>query len=145
MSVIVQWATLLSPIVAVLLAWWTVRSSAKDTAKKIAAIEKSTEKQIESIKKLARIQIKTSQIQLNKELYDTRIRFLQTDRKEVDLLNDEHNFYQSSYSLGSPTNPDKISKKRELSYEKDYYQHYIKGLEVFQKSLSELSKEMENE
>lgn len=32
---IVQWATILSPIIAVLLAWWTSRSGARDTAKLI--------------------------------------------------------------------------------------------------------------
>lgn len=48
MNVIVQWATILSPIIAVLIAWWMSRSSAKDTAKQIAALEESTTKQIES-------------------------------------------------------------------------------------------------
>ena len=43
---IVQWATILSPIIAVLIAWWTVWSSSKDTAKKIATLEKSTMEQI---------------------------------------------------------------------------------------------------
>ena len=35
MNVIVQWATILSPIIAVLIAWWMSKSSKEDTAKQI--------------------------------------------------------------------------------------------------------------
>ena len=42
----VQWATILSPIIAVLVAVWVVVSSKKDT-----------DKQIESIKALSKLQI----------------------------------------------------------------------------------------
>ena len=55
MDSIVNWATILSPIIALLIAWWMSRSSAKETAKQIAALEKSTKKQVESIKELAAI------------------------------------------------------------------------------------------
>jgi len=41
-------ASIASPLVAVFIAWWTSISSAKDTAKQIAALEESTTKQIES-------------------------------------------------------------------------------------------------
>ena len=70
---IVQWATILSPIIAVLIAWWMSRSSAKDTAKQIAALEESTTKQIESIKELARLQmdasIKQVELEIEKNLF----------------------------------------------------------------------------
>ena len=72
-DVIVQWATILSPIIAVLIAWWMSKSSAKDTAKQIAALEESTTKQIESIKELARIQmdasIKQVELEIEKNLF----------------------------------------------------------------------------
>ena len=68
MEIIVLWVTILSPIIAVVIAVWTSRSSAKDTAKKLAALEESTTKQVESIKKLARILIKTNQIQIGIDL-----------------------------------------------------------------------------
>ena len=84
MDIIVQWATILSPIIAVLIAWWTVRSSAKDTAKKISALEESTReqisaleasttKQVESVKELTKIQIELSILQTEiqyKEVHD---------------------------------------------------------------------------
>lgn len=68
MNVIVQWATILSPIVAVFIAWWMSRSSAKDTAKQIAALEESTTKQIESIKQLARLQMDATIKQVELEI-----------------------------------------------------------------------------
>lgn len=62
MGSFVQWATILSPIIAFLLAWWTVRSSAKDTAK-----------QIESIKELSRLQmdatIKQVELEIEKNIF----------------------------------------------------------------------------
>ena len=76
---IVQWATILSPIIAVLIAWWTVWSSSKDTAKKIATLEKSTmeqivaleestKKEVESVKELTNIQIELSILQTEIQL-----------------------------------------------------------------------------
>ncbi len=64
MNTIVQWATLLSPIIAVLIAIWASRSSAKDTAKKLVALEESTKIQVESIKELTKIQIEITKLQL---------------------------------------------------------------------------------
>lgn len=57
MEIVVQIATILSPIIAVLLAWWTSKSS-----------EKKVQEQIESIKELARIQIEVSMNQIIKEV-----------------------------------------------------------------------------
>lgn len=83
-DIFVKFATILSPILAVLLAWWTVRSSAKDTAKKISALEESTREQIsaleastttqvESVKELTKSQIELSILQTEiqyKEVHD---------------------------------------------------------------------------
>jgi hypothetical protein len=68
MNEIVQWATILSPIIAVLIAWWMSRSSAKDTAKQIAALEESTTKQVESIKALSKQQIDATIKQVDLEI-----------------------------------------------------------------------------
>lgn len=70
---------LIAFLVPIGVAVWTVRSSAKDTAKKIAALEKSTseqiatleestKKQVESIKKLTNIQIELSVLQTEIQL-----------------------------------------------------------------------------
>ena len=74
-------AIIIALIVPIGVAVWTVRSSAKDTAKQIAALEESTTKQIESIKELARIQIEITSIQLQKELTEARTGYLQASEK----------------------------------------------------------------
>lgn len=70
-----------SILVAVGIACWTSRSSAKDTAKKLAALEESTTKQVESIKKLAKIQIELNKIQLNAELWDAENKLEQKEQE----------------------------------------------------------------
>lgn len=66
-------AVIIALIVPIGVAIWTVRSSAKDTAKQIAALEESTTKQIESIKQLARLQmdasIKQVELEIEKNLF----------------------------------------------------------------------------
>lgn len=58
----------ISILVAVGIACWTSRSSAKDTAKKIAAIEESTNKQVKSIKTLSKHQIDATIKQVELEI-----------------------------------------------------------------------------
>ena len=58
----------ISILVAVGIACWTSRSSAKDTAIKIAAIEDSTNKQVESIKALSKQQIDATIKQVELEI-----------------------------------------------------------------------------
>lgn len=60
-------------IITILIAVYAARSSAKDTAKQIAALEESTTKQIESIKELSRLQmdasIKQVELEIEKNLF----------------------------------------------------------------------------
>ena len=81
-------AVIIALIVPIGVAIWTVRSSAKDTAKQIAALEESTSKQIESIKELSRMQIEITSIQLQKELTEARTGYLQASEKNMDAIND---------------------------------------------------------
>lgn len=66
-------ANIIALIVPIGVAIWTVRSSAKDTAMQIAALEESTTKQVESIKELARLQmdasIKQVELEIEKNLF----------------------------------------------------------------------------
>lgn len=66
-------AVIIALIVPIGVAIWTVRSSAKDTAKQITALEESTTKQIESIKELSRLQmdasIKQVELEIEKNLF----------------------------------------------------------------------------
>ena len=66
-------AIIIALIVPIGVAVWTVRSSAKDTAKQIAALEESTNKQVESIKSLSKQQIEASikmvELEIEKNLF----------------------------------------------------------------------------
>ena len=118
---IVQWATILSPIIAVLIAWWMSKSSAKDTAKQIAALEENTTKQIESIKQLARIQIEITSIQLQKELTEARTGYLKKKKKNMDAINDRFSMMGIPHNEVIARMQDKQEKQKNLSLERDYY------------------------
>lgn len=81
MEYIVQWATILSPIIAVGLAWWAVRSSSKDTDKKIAAIKKSSEREINQLKELAQLEVEALTLKLDMELIQRQLMAQQADEE----------------------------------------------------------------
>lgn len=142
MDIVVQWTTILSPFIAVLIAWWMSNSSKKETARQIAALEENTTKQIESVKELARIQIEISILQLRKELWEARQLNLNTMKKEGDVMDDHFAM------MGIPHNDivariqDKREKERNLSYERDFYSKQIQVLDNFIKSLNEIKNEL---
>ena len=153
---IVRWATILSPIIAVVIAIWTSRSSAKDTAKKIAAIEESTQnqiaaleqstqKQLKSVKKLARIHTETSQIQINMELSDSMTREKQALKKRWDVIEREYGFNGQPVEIGVAGDfyRNREEKEKNLEYEGEFYAKRRQMLMNYQKRLNELSKELE--
>lgn len=142
MDTLVQWATILSPIIAVLLAWWTSRSSAKDTAKQIAALEASTNRQIESIKSLAKIQIELSSIQIDKEIWDTRHKLLQTMKKEDDALSYTSDLFDYQYNGAISRIQKQREKTNNLFYESEYYDRQIKTLNMYVKKLESIKNEL---
>lgn len=64
-------------IITILIAVYTARSGSKDTAKKLAALEESTAKQVEAMIKVSKTQIELSKIQVDAELWDAENRFNQ--------------------------------------------------------------------
>lgn len=66
-ELIVQWATILSPIIAVIAAWLTSRSTSRDAAKQIKAMQEGTQKEIESLNKLAELQVQILAVQMEME------------------------------------------------------------------------------
>lgn len=137
MDAIVQWATILSPIIAVLIAWWMSRSSAKDTAKQIAALEESTTKQIESIKELARLQmdasIKQVELEIEKNLFLAKQ--AQQEWEEIDQINNSGMASQVQWKQI------RMQQFREQKPERDYklFSEFIKDLKTIKKGL-EVSK-----
>jgi hypothetical protein len=57
MDIIVQWATILSPIIAVLIAVWVILSSKKDTDKQIESIKELSSQQIDASIKQVELEI----------------------------------------------------------------------------------------
>lgn len=74
MDTIVQWATILSPIIAVLVAVWVVISSKKDA-----------DKQIESIKALSKLQIEGLAAEIEMETIKNKIIVQQANQESAEL------------------------------------------------------------
>ena len=136
-------AIIIALIVPIGVAIWTVRSSAKDTAKQIAALEESTTKQIESIKELARIQIEITSIQLQKELTETRQSYLQASEKNMDAINNRFSMMGIPHNEVIARMQDKQEQQRNLSLERDFYSKKIDWTDSYLKRVKELKMELE--
>lgn len=112
MNVIVQWATILSPIIAVIIAVWASRKSAKDTAKQIAAIEESTKKQMESMKRLSLLQLSAAYDALEMSLYEYSLG-KENDNLELRALSDELHQMQEQENI-DPMEMNRLKKKMEI-------------------------------
>jgi len=162
MSCIVQLATILSPIIAVLLAWWTVRSSAKDTAKKIAALEDSTaqqiaalnestskqiaaleentKKQVESVKELTRIQIKTAILQANTDMKKLTAQHKQLTQRVYE--ESQQSVFGNQYGEPFNTMRQEKNRQRDMMDEQDLALNQLKELHSLTAQLNELYKEV---
>lgn len=112
MNVIVQWATILSPIIAVVIAVWASRKSAKDTAKQIAAIEESTKKQMESMKRLSLLQLSAAYDALEMTLYEYSLG-KENDNLELRALSDELHQMQEQENI-DPMEMNRLKKRMEI-------------------------------
>ena len=112
MNVIVQWATILSPIIAVVIAVWASRKSAKDTAKQIAAIEESTKKQMESMKRLSLLQLSAAYDALEMSLYEYSLG-KENDNLELRALSDELHQMQEQENI-DPMEMNRLKKRMEI-------------------------------
>ena len=127
MSIIVQWATILSPIIAVLLAGITCWFSSRDAAKQIA-----------SIKELAKVQIDVTILQIQKELWDAKIHHSQTTQRQWDeeresqIFNHVGGFNDSMREMGN--------RKRDLSDRKDFYASKANQLNSYLSRLDDMRK-----
>lgn len=83
METYVQWATILSPIIAVLLAWWTSRSGARDTARLVSCV-----------KKLIQIQIQLKLLDLKKEADEEHAQFKNLSKRSRSLNRQESVNYE---------------------------------------------------
>lgn len=126
-------AIIIALIVPIGVAIWTVRSSAKDTAKQIAALEKSTTKQIESIKELARLQMDASikQVELEIEKNVLLAKQAQQEWKGIEEINNSGMAHMLEWR-------EEITRRfKDKKPERDYhlYSQFIKDLEIIKKGL----------
>lgn len=142
MDIIVKWATILSPIIAVLLAWWTSRCGAKDTAKKIATLEDSTAKQIENIQKLAKLQAEIATIQLDIDLWE-QLSLLERNTSEInDLEIGKVDNLPRQYDAGLEKSPNRHEKVVNLLYNQKFYLNQQGNLKGHINRLEQVKKEL---
>ena len=136
-------AIIIALIVPIGVAIWTVRSSAKDTAKQIVALEESTNKQVESIKELARLQIEISTLQMGKELSDARSQYIQISKKTMNVLDTRDNM------LGIPINEftsmmyEKREKTNDLTIDQEHCTKRINMLNSYMERMNAIKEKLE--
>ena len=123
MDTIVQWATILSPIIAVLLAWWASRSSAKDTAK-----------QISCICDVAILQIDTTIFEIENEFFKTESTMREHNEEIKDLRSELESLCNSRAS--EPQRQEFLDKIEKLSKESQWQKAWWMKLFHIQSQLS---------
>lgn len=148
MDCIVQWATILSPIIAVGLAWWAVRSSSKDTDRKIAAMNEGTskqiaamrenaEKEVNQLKELAQLEVEALTLKLDMELIQRTLIAQQADeeREELKRIMDSNSLTFQDLGLR-----DFESKQPERNHK--YTMAFIQELKKISERLAALKKQL---
>lgn len=133
-------AIIIALIVPIGVAVWTVRSSAKDTAKQIAALEESTTKQVESIKELARLQMDASIKQVELEI-EKNLFLANQAQQEMEGI---RNINQSGMAHISAWKDGVTRQWYENKPERDYhlYNKFIKDLNSIKKGLESNKKKL---
>lgn len=142
-SQIAIWASIVSPLIAVIIAIWSGISSRKATAKQLSAIKESTAKQVKSIRQLTYIQLKLAKIQLDKELA--------VARRQKELIEKEiYNAHEVDSSIISPCLNDFTQKEaakrleqKNLHSKGESCSKTIEMLKGSMKNLTELKKEVD--
>ena len=141
MNTIAQWASIISPLIAVIIAVWSGISSRKATTKQLSAIKESTEKQVNSIKELTSLQLQISRIQVDKELTNARYQYALI-AEEVDnakkinssMLGTFHNEFTKEERA-------RREKEMNLSSKEEYYSKQISLLKDSLQKLEAIGKE----
>ena len=134
-------AIIIALIVPIGVAIWTVRSSAKDTAKQIAALEESTTKQIESIKELARLQmdasIKQVELEIEKNLFMAKQ--AQQEMEGIRNINQSGMAHISAWKEGVTRQWDENKPERDYHL----YNKFIEDLKTIKRGLEVNKKKLD--
>lgn len=133
MDLIVKWSSIISPLIAVIIAVWSGISSRKATAKQLSAIKDSTTKQVESIKALSKQMVEASikQVELEIEKNQLLAKQAMQEWEEIDKINNSGMASQVQWK------EIRMQQFREQKPERDYnlYSKFIKDLETIKKDL----------
>ncbi|MBR5698828.1 MAG: hypothetical protein IKX44_09465 [Prevotella sp.] len=131
MEDIVQWATILSPIIAVLLAWWAVWSSSRDASR-----------QIDSVKKLTRNQLKVAILETNQKIWEADTHLSQINQREMEEHSPVHSMFQSASNIGDSMYR-RAEKSKDLHDTQEFLQQQRIKLRNLKAELEKLEKEID--
>ena len=139
----VQWATIVSPIIAVAIAALTCWLNARDVKRQIESVKElsqqtidNTTKEVESIRKLAKLQIEASvnQVELEIQKYRLLAEQARQDAEGIDDINNSGLSYSESFRSGM------MRKHMEEKPQRDFqlYEGFILRLDEISKRLREI-------
>ena len=135
-------AIIVALFVPIGIAIWTVRSSAKDTAKTLAALEESTTNQIKSIKKLAKTQIELTRIQLDIKLWEANNKLEQKEQENKWAVDRESGMLGVPYNEYTQKQSEIREKEDKNLAEQTYYTKQKMILSVYKESLKAIELEL---
>lgn len=132
-------------IITIFIAVYAARSGSKDTAKKLAALEESTTRQVESIKELAKIQTRLAALQFEKEAGEARFRLRQ--KTEETWKSIENRDRMSGVPLNEFTSMmyQRNERDNQLSLEQDFYSKQLSSLDGYCTRVKEILKELDKD
>ena len=143
MDLIVKWSSIISPLIAVIIAVWSGISSRKATAKQLAAIEESTAKQVASIKELTRLQLQISQIQLHNERTSASYQHKLVLEEIENLKKLNSSVLGTMHCEFTKEERRRREKEMDLHSKEDYYSSQISLIEGSLQKLNNIGKEVE--
>lgn len=130
-------------IITILIAVYAARSSAKDTAQQIAALEESTQKQVESVKELAKIQTKIAALQLEKESWEARHKWRQLSEENFKAIENDHNMAGFPMNEFTSMMHQRSERSNHLALEQDFYSKQISLLDGYTKRIKGILNELD--
>ena len=143
LSQIAVWASIVSPIIAVIIAIWSGVSSRRATAKQLAAIEESTAKQVESVKELAKIQTKLAALQFEKEAWEVRHRWRQVSEETWKSIEDDERMSNIPHNEITEMIRHRRERDNHLLSEEKFYSKQLSSLDGYCKRVDEILKELD--
>lgn len=132
-------------IITILIAVYAARSGSKDTAKKLAALEESTQKQVESIKELAKIQTKLAALQFEKEAGEARFRFRQKTEETWKSIENRNRLSGVPLNEFTSMMYQRNEKDNNLSLEQDFYSRQLSALDSYCSRVKEIMRDLDRD